>query len=139
MAQSAYMYLTDGSTVPSITVDELKERLLHYKDQLKKTGTQLGWDYSDSAFPYSIETKPEGENKWFYLKGTDPSYKHMILGIGSKEVNEVDRSFVQIVLPSGATHGDKAKGNELCRYLAKLLKAELHLFNGRVMYFNPRK
>lgn len=141
MAQSAYMYLTDGSAVPSVTVDELKERLLHYKDQLKKTGQQLGWDYSDSAFPYSIETKPEGQDQWFYLKGTDPLYKHIILGIGSKasEETETERPFVQVVLPSGSTHGDKAKGNELCKYLAKTLKAELHLFNGRVMYFNPRK
>jgi hypothetical protein len=139
MAQSAYMYLTDGSAVPSVTVDELKERLLYYKDQLKKTGQQLGWDYSDSAFPYSIESKPEGEGKWFYLKGTDPSYKHMVLGIGSKSEEEQERPFVQVVLPAGATHGDKAKGNELCKYLAKTLKAELHLFNGRVMYFNPRK
>ncbi|MFK7696146.1 DUF1885 family protein [Paenibacillus sp. HJGM_3] len=139
MAQSAYMYFTDGSAVPSLSLEELKERLLHYKDQLSKTGQQLGWGYSEAAFPYTIESKPEGEGKWFYLKGTDPSYKNLILGVGGSSEEGDSRPFVQIVLTSGSTIGDKNKGNELCKYLAKLLKAELHLFNGRIMYFNPRK
>ncbi|WP_127579719.1 DUF1885 family protein [Paenibacillus koleovorans] len=139
MAQSAYMYLSESSVTPTLSVGELKERLLHYKDQLKLTGQQLGWEYAESAFPYTIETKPEGADRWFYLKGTTPSYNHIILGVGTKAAEDKERAYVQVVLPSGSTHGDKAKGNELCKYLAKTLKAELHLFNGRVMYFNPRK
>jgi hypothetical protein len=139
MAQSAYLYLVDGSAVPSVTLEELKQQLLHYKQQTALTGQQLGWDYAESAFPYTIETKPEGEGKWFYLKGTEPSYHYLLFGVGTKTVQDRERHFIQIVLPDGATHGDKAKGNEFCKYLAKHYKAELHLFNGRIMYYNPRK
>lgn len=139
MAQSAYVRFVDGSAAASITLDELKEQLLHYKEQLAQTGKQLGWEYDDAGFPYTIETKPEGEGKWFYLKGINPLYKYILLGIGSNVQDDVERHFVQVVLPDEATHGDKAKGNELCKYLGRKFKAELHLFNRRIMYFNPRK
>ncbi|WP_284638832.1 DUF1885 family protein [Paenibacillus silviterrae] len=139
MAQSAYIKFVEGSAVPSLTLEELKAQLLHYQEQLKLTGKQLGWDYDDAGFPYTIESKPEGEGKWFYLRGTNPLYKYIVLGIGTEAAGESEKHFVQMVLPDEATHGDKAKGNEFCKYLAKLWKAELHLFNGRVMYYNPRK
>ncbi|PZE22888.1 DUF1885 family protein [Paenibacillus xerothermodurans] len=139
MAQSAYINFVDGSTVPSLTLDDLRNQLLHYKEQLNLTGKQLGWDYEDSGFPYSIETKPEAEGKWFYLKGNNSLYKYIVMGLGSTQDGDKTRHYVQVVLPDDCTHGDKAKGNEFCKYLAKLWKAELHLFNGRVMYFNPRK
>jgi hypothetical protein len=139
MSQSAYIKFVQGSAVASLTLDELKEQLLHYKDQLAKTAEQLGWEYDDAGFPYTIETKPEGEGKWFYLKGKNQLYKYIVFGVGSEKVGEEEQHFVQVVLPDGATHGDKAKGNEFCKHLARNLKAELHLFNGRIMYFNPRK
>jgi hypothetical protein len=139
MSQNAYIKLVAGSTVPTLTLDELKEKLLYYREQLSLTAKQLGWEYDDAGFPYTIETKPEGENKWFYLKGTNPLYKYMVMGVGSSTENDEERHFVQVVLPNDATHGDKSKGNEFCKHLGKQLKAELHLFNGRIMYFNPRK
>lgn len=139
MSQNAYIKLVAGSTVPTLTLDELKEKLLHYREQLSLTAKQLGWEYDDAGFPYTIETKPEGENKWFYLKGTNPLYKYMVMGVGSSTENDEERHFIQVVLPYDATHGDKSKGNEFCKHLGKQLKAELHLFNGRIMYFNPRK
>ncbi|MBP1992705.1 DUF1885 family protein [Paenibacillus eucommiae] len=139
MGQSAYIKLVTGSAVPALSLDELKEKLLHYRDQLSKTAEQLGWEYDEAGFPYTIETKPEADNQWFYLKGTNPLYKYIVFGVGKKQVNETDQHFVQVVLPDDATHGDKSKGNELCKHLGKQLKAELHLFNGRIMYFNPRK
>lgn len=139
MGQSAYIKFVTGSAISSISLEELKERLLQYKGQLALTAKQLGWEYDDAGFPYTIETKPEGENKWFYLKGTDPLYKYIVMGVGSETQGDAERSFIQVVLPDGATHGDKAKGNEFCKYLARQFKAELHLFNGRIMYFNPRK
>lgn len=139
MGQSAYIKLVTGSTVPSLTLDELKEKLLHYRDQLSNTAKQLGWEYDEASFPYTIETKPEGADRWFYLKGANPLYKYIVFGVDSKQENDVEQHFVQIVLPDDATHGDKSKGNELCKYLGRQLKAELHLFNGRIMYFNPRK
>lgn len=139
MAQSAYIKFVTGSTVPALTLDELKEKLLHYRNQLSQTAKQLGWEYDEAGFPYTIETKPEGEGKWFYLKGINPLYHTIVVGVGSEQNQEQESQFVQFVLPDNATHGDKSKGNEFCKYLSKLLKAELHLFNGRIMYFNPRK
>lgn len=139
MAQSAYIYLVDGSAASTLTLDELKGHLGRYKEQAALTGQQLDWDYAASAFPYSVETKPEGKEQWFYLKGSDPAYKYILFGIGRKTEEDKETCYIQVTLPDDATHGDKSKGNELCKYLARQLKAELHLFNGRTMYFNPRK
>lgn len=179
MSQSAFIKLVDGSEAKSLSLDEVKALFETYKEQTSNTGVQLDWGYTDAAFPYTIETKPEGEGKWFYLKGTSDRYKYIVVGVGSEDISDDDdqqldddkdssesesgsesgsdaeddsegeseaespegnkRHFIQFVLPEGATHGDKAKGNEFVKHFAKKLKAELHLFNGRVMYFNPRK
>jgi hypothetical protein len=139
MSQSAFIKLVEGSTVASMSLDELKEQLITYKEQTANTGQQLEWEYVDAAFPYTIETKPEGEGKWFYLKGKNHLYKHIVFGVDSEIVEEETRHYIQVVLPDDCTHGDKAKGNEFCKFIGRRLKAELHLFNGRIMYFNPRK
>lgn len=139
MSQSAFIKFVSGSAVSTLTLDELKEQLLQYKEQLSKTGTQLDWEYDDAGFPYTIESKPEGEGKWFYLKGKNMLYKYLLFGVGNSEDGEDTRSYVQVTLPDEATHGDKAKANEYCKHLARIWKAELQLFNGRIMYFNPRK
>lgn len=139
MAQSAYIKFVEGSAVSSLTLDELKNQLMHYQDQLALTGRQLEWEYDDAGFPYTLETKAEADGQWFYLKGKNPLYKYIVMGVGSEMQADTERHYVQVVLPDDCTHGDKAKGNEFCKYLAKLWKAELHLFNGRIMYFNPRK
>ncbi|WP_438446676.1 DUF1885 family protein [Gorillibacterium sp. sgz5001074] len=140
MSQSAYIKFVEGSAVSSLSLDELKDLLLKYKDQLTLTGQQLDWEYGDKGFPYTIEIKPEGEGKWFMLKATNGYYKYILAGVGSESAGESgEQSFVQITLPDGATSGDKSKANEFCKHLAKQLKAELHLFNKRVMYYNPRK
>lgn len=168
MGQSAYIKFVEGSEVQSLTIDEVREQLDIYLEQTAKTGKQLGWDYSEAAFPYTIETKPESEGKWFYLKGKNENYKYIIFGVGNEvrqveeeQVKVKDRSedddenesedaevqqpteqvihYVQVVLPENCTHGDKSKANEYCKFIAKRLKAELHLFNGRVLYYNPRK
>lgn len=139
MSQSAYIHFVQGSAVASLTLDELKQQLLQYRSQAALTGQQLEWDYADAAFPYTIVTKPEAEDQWFYLKGTSTLYKYILFGVGSKEDDGATHHHIQIVLPEDATHGDKSKANEFCKYLATKLKAELHLFNKRIMYFNPRK
>ncbi|MEB3102954.1 DUF1885 family protein [Ferviditalea candida] len=139
MSQSAYIKFVEGSPVSSVSLDELKAQLLNYKEQTAKTGQQLDWDYADAAFPYEFAAKPEGENRWFYLKGKNSLYKYIVFGIGSEMQNDREISYIQVVLPDDCTHGDKAKGNEFCKYLGKVWQAELHLFNGRIMYFNPRK
>ncbi|SEF53256.1 DUF1885 family protein [Paenibacillus sp. UNC499MF] len=139
MSQSAFIRFVTGSTMTSPTLDELKGQLEHYREQLSRTGAQLSWEYDSAGFPYTMETKPEGEGKWFYLKGTTPRYRSIVLGVGSETREDTLQHYVQIVLPDTATHGDKSKANELGKYLARQWKAQLDLFNGRTMYFNPRK
>lgn len=144
MGKSAYIKLVDASTVQQLTLDDVKEKLNHFISMSSKTGQQLDWNYADAAFPYTIVQKPEAEGQWFYLKGKDQKlYKYIVVGVGTENVQvgeEVKkRYFCQIVLPEGSLHGDKSKANEYCKFLAKEWKAELHLFNGRVMYYYPRK
>ena len=138
MSQSAYIKLVQGSTAQDITLQDIQDTLLQYRSQTALTGDQLDWDYASAAFPYTLESA--GDDRWFYLKGTGSHYKHIIIGQGqTKSISGEDVNCIQVVLPDGATHGDKAKGNELCKYIASKLKAELTLFNGRTMYYNPRK
>lgn len=138
LPQSAYIKLVEDSTQQTVTLEEVKRMFERYIEQTGYTGQQLGWDYTGAAFPYTIEERPEGEGKWFYLKGKDPDvYKGLYVAIGTEPVD--DCHYIQIILPDQASHGDKSKGNEFCRYLAKKFQAELRMFNGRVMYFYPQK
>ncbi|WP_139490019.1 DUF1885 family protein [Brevibacillus dissolubilis] len=138
--QSAYIYLVEGSSASAISLADVKTLLQGYIDKMKKLGEQLGWAYGDAAFPYVFDERPEGKDAWFLLRGRNPDeYKNVVIGVGSTQKNEKELPFIQITLPEASTHGDKSKANEYCRYLARELKAELHLFNGRVQYFQPRK
>jgi hypothetical protein len=156
MSQHAYIKLVGTSVVQSVTINDLKTQLTHYKEQLTQTGSQLDWDYADAAFPYTIEQNPEGDNQWFYLKGNNPLYRYIAIGVENPtpeaseataeegiedptQATTTEPSIIQVILPEGSTIGDKSKGNELCKYLGKVWKAEVHMFNGRIMYFNPRK
>lgn len=154
MTQVATITLRDGSAVTSVTLDDVVAQLTHYREQLKKTGEQLGWDYEKAAFPYEME-QGEGNDPWLYLKGSD-KYRRIVIGAGS-ETEEAEAApeqaedaeaapaepkktyFVKVVLPEDSTFGDKCKGNELCKYLGKTWKAEVQMFNGRTIYYNPRK
>lgn len=138
--QSAYIYFVEGSTAAKADIQDVKAKFTRYIDMTTKTGQQLGWSYAEAAFPYTLEERAEGKDSWFLLKGKDPSmYKAIVVGIGSAEVNGQEKHYIQISLPESATYGDKNKANEYCRYLAKDYKAELHLFNKRIQYFQPRK
>lgn len=136
MSQSAFIKLVKGSKQQNTSLEEVKGLLDHYRQMTGNTGNQLDWDYQDAAFPYELQEQKEGETNYLLLKGKDPHHYHyLMVGIGV----ENETQYVQLVLPSNATHGDKAKGNEFSRYLAKSLGGELHLFNKRIMYFNKRK
>ncbi|BCU82310.1 hypothetical protein JIR001_20930 [Polycladomyces abyssicola] len=133
MNQVATIRLVEGSIQSEIDLHQVMEHLERYRKMSAYTGQQLDWDYAAAAFPYQIEEKSKDGRSWLVLTGTNPNlYKYLVIGV-------VEPDQVQIILPADSTHGDKAKANELSRYLARSLKAELHLFNGRVMYFNPRK
>jgi len=137
VSQSAYIYFVEGSAVEQLSLDGVKEQLQRYREQTALTGRQLGWDYADAAFPYTIEQK--ADEPWFYLKGKESRYRHIVFGVGETERDGRTVHYVQVVLPDYATYGDKGKANELCKYIAKHLQAELKLFNGRTIYYNPRK
>ncbi|MFZ3588108.1 DUF1885 family protein [Bacillus sp. DJP31] len=144
MSHSAYVKLVSASNKQEITLDAVKELFSYYKEITSKTGSQLSWEYSSVAFPYEIKEKPEGKDTWFYLKSEERGYNMLLVGVGSEELVTEDgqpstQSYIQVVLPDGSTFGDKGKGNEFCKFLAKKLEGELHLFNGRVMYFYKRK
>lgn len=140
MGKSAFIKLVDGSTVQNINLDEVKELFDQYKERTRKTGEQLDWAYNDVAFPYTLHEKPEAKGQWFYLKGDNPKlYQYILIGVGSRPNGEKEENYIQVTLTDISTAGDKGKANEFCKYLARYLKAELHMFNGRIMYFNPRK
>lgn len=141
---NAYIKLVSASVKESVTTEDIKELFNYYKEITSKTGTQIGYDYQNAAFPYEIKEKPEGKDQWFYLKAHHYDYNLIMLGIGSEQVTNEDGSireqtYIQITLPETSTFGDKAKANEFCKFLAMKLEGELHLFNGRIMYFYPRK
>jgi hypothetical protein len=143
MSTHAYIKLVSASKKKTITLEEVKELFHSYQEMTKKTGEQLGWGYEEAAFPYQI-METDGKEQWFYLKGNGDRYQTIIIGVGQEQVENEEtgemseQSFIQVTLPNGATHGDKGKANEFCKFLAKKLEGELHLFNGRVMYYYKR-
>ncbi|MDP4169496.1 MAG: DUF1885 family protein [Bacillota bacterium] len=144
MAENAYIKLVAASSQKDITIDEVKQFFHYYKEITAKTGDQLGWKYEEVSFPYSIKETEEGKDKWFYLHSENDRYYAMIIGADKETVLdengvENEQSYIQITLPEGSTFGDKGKANEFCKFLANKLKGELHLFNGRIMYYYPRK
>lgn len=129
MKKSAYIRRVD-----EISLETVQNTLDYYREMMKNTGKQLAWDYEAAAFPYVMEKKEQNGVEYLLLTGTDPyQNNHLVLGVGQHE--EDNRYYVQIVLPEDATHHDVAKGNEYAKFLAKQLKGELQLFNGRVMTF----
>lgn len=144
LASHAYIKLVPSSEKANVTTDEIKELFHYFKDITSKTGDQVDWKYNEAAFPYVIKEKPDSEGKWFYLHSNNDRYHAILLGVDKETIKDEDgsereQSYIQITLPETATFGDKGKANEFSRFLAKKLKGELHLFNGRIMYFYPRK
>lgn len=135
---SAMIKLVEGSTLQEIRLEDVKQQLEQYIEQAALTGQQLNWDYASATFPYTMDEQSDGTVTWLVLKGEDPHlYKYLVIGVGKEATS--GQHYIQVIVPHDATHGDLAKANEFSRYLAKSFQAELHLFNGRVIYFNPRK
>ncbi|WP_078381049.1 DUF1885 family protein [Sutcliffiella halmapala] len=140
MASSAFINLVPKSKKKTLTIEDVKELLTYYKEITAKTGEQLGWEYSQTAFPYEVKETPEGKGQWFYLKATEDRYKMILIGVGSQpqSTEEEPLSYIQVTLHDQSTHGDKGKANEFCKFLAKKLEAELKLFTGSIMYYYKR-
>ncbi len=144
MAENAFIKLVPSSTKQTITIEEVKELFHYYKKITAKTGEQLNWLYGDSAFPYEIKEPEKGKEKWLYLHSNHESYNAILIGVDtetarSEDGSEREQTYIQITLPEQSTYGDKGKANEFCKFLAKKLQGELHLFNERTMYYYPRK
>lgn len=138
MSKSAYIKLVSGSKQETIHLDDVKKLLDTYCEMTSLTGKQLGWSYEAAAFPYEISIQEQDGTSYLLLKGKNPNlYNYLIIGTSQEEESGIH--YIQIVLPQNATHGDLAKGNEFSKFFAKQLKGELHLFNGRIMYYNNRK
>jgi hypothetical protein len=129
MKKSAYIRRID-----TISLELVRETLDYYREMTRNTGKQLAWDYEGAAFPYVMKEKEQDGTRYLLLTGKDPHQNnHLVLGVGQHEENK--RYYVQIVVPEDATHHDVAKGNEYAKFIAKQLKGELQLFNGRIMAF----
>ncbi|MEH7110765.1 DUF1885 family protein [Neobacillus niacini] len=144
MAENAYIKLVPSSAKQTITVDEVKELFYYYKDITGKTGNQVDWQYGENAFPYDVKEKNEGKEKWFYLSSSHERYYAILIGVDQEKIRDEDgneriQTYIQVTLPEQSTFGDKGKANEFCKFLAKKLQGELHLFNDRIMYYYPRK
>ncbi|PLT34356.1 DUF1885 family protein [Bacillus sp. V5-8f] len=144
MAETAYIKLVPGSDKETVTLDDVKQLFAYYKQITSKTGNQLDWNYKSHAFPYEIKEPSDSGGRWMYLQSDSDRYHLILIGIDQEKAfdelhKERIQTYIQITLPKTATYGDKGKANEFCRFLAKKLKGELHLFNKRVMYFYPRK
>ncbi|WP_079508281.1 DUF1885 family protein [Mesobacillus jeotgali] len=144
MSSNAYIKLVPSSSQQAISTEELKDLFNYYKEITAKTGDQVDWNYENSAFPYDLKEKEDGKGTWFYLQSSQDRYNTILIGVDNEKVvqedgSEREQSYIQITLPPSATAGDKGKANEFSKFIGKKLQGELHLFNGRVMYFYPRK
>jgi hypothetical protein len=144
MAINAYIKLVPSSLKQTITTEEVKDLFVYYQQITEKTGEQVEWNYEDIAFPYEIKETEEGKGKWFYLSSSHERYKVILVGVDKETVQEEngeerEQTYIQITLPDQSVYGDKNKANEFSKFLGKKLQGELHLFNGRIMYFYPRK
>ncbi|CAM3757026.1 DUF1885 family protein [Mesobacillus thioparans] len=144
MSSNAYIKLVPSSSQQAISTEELKDLFNYYKEITSKTGDQVDWNYENSAFPYELKEKADGKGAWFYLESSQDRYHAILIGVDKENVvnedgSEREQSYIQITLPPTATAGDKGKANEFSKFIGKKLQGELHLFNGRIMYFYPRK
>jgi hypothetical protein len=144
MAVNAYIKLVPSSAKQTVTIEEVKELFRDYKSNTTKTGNQISWQYGESAFPYEIKEPADENEHWFYLKSTHENYYAILIGVDKETVrndegHDLEQTYIQITLPEQSTYGDKGKANEFCKYIAKKLKGELHLFNERIMYYYHKK
>ncbi|MFF2586772.1 DUF1885 family protein [Peribacillus butanolivorans] len=144
MIENAYIKLVPESVKEAVTIEDVKELLTYYQMITAKTGKQLNWDYDKKAFPYEMKEPEKMKDKVIYLQSNVDRYHMILIGVDQEIVEDEDgleriQSYIQFTLPETATFGDKGKANELCKFLAKKLRAQLHLFNKRVMYYYPRK
>lgn len=120
--QHAFITLVPKSNQQSVSIDDIKQLFHYYKTVTSKTGVQINYAYTNTAFPYDILDTSATTLK---LQSTHDRYDSIYVGVGI----EKEQSYIQISLPPNATFGDKGKANEFCRFLAKKLEGELQLLD----------
>ncbi|MDG4655780.1 DUF1885 family protein [Ectobacillus antri] len=125
--QHAFVKLVSNSAKQTVSIQDVKDLLYTYQEVTSQTGQQLNWSYEQAAFPYEVV---ETSASTLHLISKHERYHSIFIG--------AEQSVIQISLPTNATFGDKGKANEFCRFIAKKWSGELHLFNGRIMYFYKR-
>ncbi len=135
MSNHAYIKLVSSSTKRDIDIDEVKTLFQSYTKQNEKTAQQLNWSYENFAFPYKIKEASINKKELILISNHD-RYHSLSIHI---ERDKDAQTMIVVALLSKSTYADKGKANELCKFLAKRLEADLHLFNVRVMYYNLRK
>lgn len=128
MKDEARITLVEKSVQQAVTLQDIEQLLTYYKEITAKTGEQLSWGYDEYAFPYEMQLI---DHKYYLLTSNQKDYSKMYIGIEQLKT-------IVLILPPSATHGDKGKAVEFCKFMAKKLSAELQLFNGRTMYFYKR-
>jgi hypothetical protein len=142
---NAYIKLVPSSIQQTITVGELKELFEYYKQITSKTASQINWTYEQAAFPYELKEQSIDHHHGIYLSAhNDERYREIFITIEQETITNEDltesvQTSIRLTLSSRSTYGDKGKANEFCKFLAKKLQGELHLFNGRIMYYYRRK
>ena len=145
MSSSTFIKLKDGSVQEDITIEDVKEMIDLYKQSTSHTAKQVAWDYQDRAFPYALKETNEGKGQWFYLYSEQKGYHLMAIGIDYEYITVPEEKskqripYIEISLSKHSTNGDKSKANEFAKFLSKKLKAELHLFNGRIIHYHLKK
>lgn len=144
MTINAYIKLVPSSIKQTITVEELKDLFEYYKQITSKTASQINWTYEQAAFPYEMKEQSIDHHHGIYLFAQNERYREIFITIEQETITNEDlteslQTQIQVTLSSRSTYGDKGKANEFCKFLAKKLQGELHLFNGRIMYYYRRK
>ncbi|WP_001163298.1 DUF1885 family protein, partial [Bacillus cereus] len=103
--QHAFITLVPKSNQQSVSIDDIKQLFHYYKTVTSKTGAQINYTYTNTAFPYEILDTSTTTLK---LQSNHDRYDSIYIGVGI----ENEQSFIQVSLPPNATFGDKGKANE---------------------------
>ncbi|MBD1380904.1 DUF1885 family protein [Bacillus sp. IB182487] len=131
---ASYAFIKLGEADTGFSREDLLHYIQYYKEITSKTGQQLDWGYENAAFPYDVDDVDDH----LVLASKERGYYKIFLSVQQKDENEQKHTYIQVFLPEKATHGDKGKANEFCKFIAKKVKGELHLFSGKVMSFNKK-
>ena len=87
--QHAFITLVPKSNQQSVSIDDIKQLFHYYKTVTSKTGVQINYAYTNTAFPYDILDTSATTLK---LQSTHDRYDSIYVGVGI----EKEQSYIQI-------------------------------------------